>query len=376
MSKDQTTVFKNHIRENAAQYFADFESAQIDVQFKEKQERTASIIYQFTVGDKEQSHAILVKVPYYRELPASERGDSYYKPRLFPMTAPRDMHRLEYIALRTIYEYFSSLDEEYLGTIRVLDYMPEYHAILVEASRDPNLRQLFVETSRLRFPFTSHELNLAFQNTGRWLRFYHKMSKEDNVQTRHAYRHEYLEAVAKLTDYLATATGDNSFFQIIASTLEDGAHKILPELLPLGLGHGDFAMRNILVGPNARITVIDTFAKWRTPIYEDIGYFLNGFKMSGPQVISHGLAFSSRQLLTYEQAFLEGYFEQSTIPYPEIRLYEILALLDKWSSVIAYSYKRRVKFKPFGETMSAMTSQYFKKCVKRTLREITEFVGR
>ena len=55
-------------------------------------------------------------------------------------------------------------------------------------------------------------------------------------------------------------------------------------------------MRNILIGPNARVTVLDTFAKWRTPIYEDIGYFLNDLKMSYPQVVSQGLAFSSDQL--------------------------------------------------------------------------------
>ena len=372
MTKDQTTNFMNHIREHATQYFEDFETTHVEVKLDEKQERPASILYQFTVGNEEQNHAILVKVPHYRDLPAGENGDSYSKPRLFPKTEPRDMHKFEYTALRTIYDYFSNLDEKNLGTIRVLDYLPEYHAILTEASRDTNLRQLFLQTSRLYAGSTSRELNPPFRNVGRWLRFYHDMSKEDNVTIRHAHRHEYIEAVFKLTDFLATALTDAPFFQKISSMLETSALKFLPELLPLGLGHGDFAMRNILVGSDAHITVIDTFAKWRTPIYEDLGYFLNGLKLSGPQVVSQGLVFSSDQLSGYERAFLEGYFEQNHIPYPQIRLYEILALLDKWSSVITYSQQRRAKFKTFGQTKTALISRYFKISANRLLNQITE----
>jgi hypothetical protein len=373
MSQDQTTVFIDHIREHATQYFSDFESAHIDVQLKERQERPTSVLYQFTVGDAVQNHAILVKVPLFHRLPDNEtQTDSFYKPRLYPRTEQRDTHKLEYLALSTIYEYFSGLDEEQLGTVRVLDYLPEYHAILVEASRDPNLRRLFSKTSRFQITSKPRDLNLPFHNTGRWLRLYHQMSKDDEVKTRDAYRDDYVAAVIKLTDYLAKAVGDRPFFQNIASHLERSALKNLPEKLPLGLGHGDFAMRNILVGANARIVVIDTFAKWRVPVYEDIGYFLHGLKMSAFQVISQGLAFRTAQLMSYEEAFLKGYFGQNPIPYPAIRLYEILALLDKWASVIANYRRGGPKLKRLGRVKTALTSRYFKISARKLLKEITE----
>jgi hypothetical protein len=373
MSQDQTIVFMDHIREHATQYFSDFESAQIDVQLKERQERPSSVLYQFTVGDTVQNHAILVKVPLFHRLPESETTtDSFYKPRLYPRTEQRDTHKLEYMALNTIHEYFSSLDEKQLGTVRVLDYLPEYHAILVEASKDPNLRQLFLETSRFHIASEPRELNLPFQNTGKWLRLYHGISKDADGITRDECRENYVEAVAKLTDYLAMALSNRPFFQNVASILEASAMKILPEMLPLGLGHGDFAMRNILVGTNARITVIDTFAKWRTPIYEDIGYFLHGLKLSALQVISQGLAFRYAQLMAYEQAFLQGYFAQKPIPYPAIRLYEILALLDKWSSVITNYHRGGPKLRRFGGVKAALTSRYFKRSAKHLLKEITK----
>jgi hypothetical protein len=119
------------------------------------------------------------------------------------------------------------------------------------------------------------------------------------------------------------------------------------------------------------VTVLDTFAKWQTPIYEDIGYFLTGMKMTYPQVFSQGLIFSQKQLKNYEQTFLKGYFEQKTIPYPAIRLYEMLALLDKWSSVIVSSYRRGVKVKWIGDTKAALASLYFQSSAQRLLQEIS-----
>ena len=41
------------------------------------------------------------------------------------------------------------------------------------------------------------------------------------------------------------------FRQVGASTIER-AERVLPQELPLGLGHGDYAMRNILVTNNCR----------------------------------------------------------------------------------------------------------------------------
>lgn len=373
MCNENTAIFMEHIRKNAARYFEDFEATQIEVQFEDRQERPRSILYQFTVGDRVQNHEILVKVPHPTKRLATETNNvSYYKPDLFPKAGVNEAHALGYTALRSIAEYFSSIGEDQLGTVRVLDYLPEHRAIFTEASKDPNLRQLFLETSRLRAKLSPRELVLPLRNVGRWLRLYHEMSKEDNVESRHTYRHEYIEAIAKLTDFLGTALNDRAFFQKVVSSVETRALKILPESLPVGLGHGDFAMRNILVGSNARISVLDTFAKWRTPIYEDIGYFLSSLKFSAPQVISQGLLFGSAQLSAYERAFLEGYFNQKPIPYPEIRLYEMFTLLDKWSSVIAYQSRGVGKFKHFGAVKAILTNRYFTKSAKCLLREVTD----
>jgi hypothetical protein len=282
------------------------------------------------------------------------------------------MHRLHYSALKAIDEYFTGLNKRNLGAICVLDYLPEYQAIFTEELSEPKLRQLVLRKNRLYSPFLDDKLVPAFQNVGIWLNAYHAMPKEEDVQTRHPHREDYVEAITRLTGFLAKTLGDETFFLRIASILMNKGREALPESLPLGLGHGDFALRNILIGQNARVSVLDTFAKWRTPIYEDIGFFLNDLKMSYPQTISQGLAFRLSQLTTYEKAFLTGYFGQEPIPYPAIRLYEARALLDKWSSKVARSYQQTDLNKTVSWLDIKLRSQYFKRRLKNLLVELTE----
>ncbi|MBK5277847.1 MAG: hypothetical protein JJE09_03180 [Bacteroidia bacterium] len=371
-SRDQSLVFMDHIRSHASRYYPVLVSEKFGVQLLSKQERPSAMLYRFKVGSETQIRSVFVKVPLRLSGNSPKKRSTFEKPQLFPKTESRDMHWLHYTALKTIYNYFTSLDKEQLGAIRVLDYLPQYHAIFTEESSDPKLRNLFFGENRLLFPFGQARLSPAYQNVGVWLRLYHAMPKEQDVKVRSQHRNDYIEVITTITDFLTKMLGSESFFKETASILIDKARETLPDSLPLGLGHGDYAMRNILVGPNFRVTTLDTFAKWRMPIYEDIGYFLNDLKMSSLQVMSHGLAFNLNQLATYEQAFLKGYFGQESIPYPAIRLYEALALLDKWSSKIARSSQKPNFIKIVGRPNIKLVNQYFKQRVMSLLAELTE----
>ena len=370
-STDQTSVFMDHIRSHAPRYYPALASEKFGVQLLSKQERPSAVLYRFKVSNKAQIRSVFVKVPLRLSGSSQNNGNTYEKPQLFPKTEPRDMHWLHYTALTTIYDYYTSLDKEQLGAIRVLDYLPQYHAVFTEESNDPKLRDLFFRENRLRFPFGHAALSTAFQNVGMWLRLYHIMPKDRDVQVRHQGRNDYIEAITTIKDFLAKTLKSDALFKETASRLIDTAREVLPESLPLGLGHGDYAMRNVLIGPISRVTVLDTFAKWRAPIYEDIGYFLTDLKMSSPQVLSQGFAFRPNQLATYEQAFLEGYFGQDPIPYPAIRLYEALALLDKWSSRTSRAIQQPSFKKIVGRLNIKLMSQYFEQRVKSLSAELT-----
>ena len=369
MNTEHAAVLTAHIREHAARYFPGGNAAQMSVQMMVEQKRPSAILYRFKVTDGGETHFIIVKVPARGVLKDRVNQLDFAKPLLFPKADSDEMHFLHYTALMAIHYYLSGLNRNELGSIRVLDYLPDFQAIIMEESNDRNLRDLVLKESRLRAPSSRANLLPVFRNIGLWLRVYHTMPKTEQVQVRHAHREDFVEGMLKLTGFLTERLGDKSFFESLASSLRHQVHEILPEHLPLGLGHGDYALRNILVSPTARVTVLDTFAKWRTPIYEDIGYFLTGLKMTSEQVASYGLVFSQVQLEEYENAFLKGYFEQKPIPYPAIRLYEMLALLDKWSSVVISSYKRSSKV--VGDMKAAFASLYFKSRTKHLLKQIT-----
>jgi aminoglycoside phosphotransferase len=239
----------------------------------------------------------------------------------------------------------------------------------MEEVQDPSLRRLFVEVNRLHSPFTDVNLDTPFRNVGAWLRTYHALPKRNGVETRLARRTEFAELLVKVTDFLSNALGNESFFQNVASTTTANALEALPDLLPLGLGHGDYAMRNILVGPNNRVTILDTLARWQTSIYEDIAHFLVGLKMNRLQAVTQGLAFSPQRLAHYEEEFLAGYFGQEPIPFQSIRLYEILVLLNRWTSHVSRADQYIAGSRVIGSKLQlTLTGRFFRRSVVNLLR--------
>lgn len=370
MSTDPTTVFLEHIRKHASNYYGDAVAEQPCVHFVDKQERRRATLYRFRVSNNAQTRLVFVKVPFGLSQTTPTNEWVYEKPLLYPPVELHDRDRRHYTALKAIYEYFTNLDNQTLGAIRALDYLPEYHAVFTEESADPKLGQLFIRKNRFYALFSDAELTPAFRNVGAWLSAYHKMPKEEDIDIRHAHRKDYVEAIIQLKVFLVKTLGDERFFETASSILLNAAEKTLPDSLPLALGHGDFSPRNILIGPDARVTVLDTFATWRTSLYEDIGYFLNDLKMNYLQVVSQGFAFGAGQLAAYEQAFLEGYFDHEPIPYSAVRLYEALALLDKWSSLIARLYERPNSTQIVTQLKLKLASRYFKRRVNSLLDEL------
>ena len=332
---NELSVLTEHIQKNASHYFADLDTDKTTIHFINKQVRKTSVLYRFSIESEGEFRAILVKIALpQRERQTQVKGALHLsdRPRLAAITEPQTKVQFEFLALSKIYQRFGTVQNTCFGAIQPLDYLPSFPAIIMIEEQAPNLRQLLIQTHRLQWKRGMRNLEPVFHHAGAWLQIYHRLPKAEHTRLRHGTRNDFITSIHDFCDFLAGQLGSQTFFQTMNTTIAQLANQYLPAELPIGLGHGDYTMRNILVDAADRVTVLDTLCKWQTPIYEDIGYFLARLKAAGPQALAQGFLFNNKQLATYEDAFLCGYWGAEPVPYAQIRLYEVQALLDYWTS--------------------------------------------
>jgi len=363
-----------HINSNALKYYPGLDKTHPEVRLISEQHRSSSSLYRFELVNHLVRYNIVAKGIDLANNP--KRGEITgidSRPRLAPgPTDYRVKPWLEYTALKAIYEYFEKLGNPSLGAIRVLDFIQNTQTIVMDEHRDPSLRSLFAKTNCLNdLRGRAPDLRRAFFNAGVWLKTYSTLPKTENVITRLPHRDDFNESVIIFTDFLSQVFGDTSFFQRVEKIVIPAAEELMPCELPLGIGHGDYAMRNILVGENDRVTAFDTCAKWRAPIYEDIAYFLVQLETNGLQVLSQGFAIDSRTLAAYQREFLAGYFGETHIPIEVIRLFQIQSLLDSWSSQVAITTKQHAGIKMlYQKSYRALLNRRYRTIMERLLDQI------
>ena len=335
--------------------------------------RPASVVRDFTLASGGIERSILAKMPLERRATAEGAGvpPDVDRPRLVPPTPTEKKFRLEFAALSEIHEHFLGLNDGRFGAVRVLDLLPEHRTLIMERVHGRTLRRRLYSLSSANRSIAA-ELERAFRRTGTWLRIFHTMGCGEARESRHHRRADYAQFIEELANYLSGSVGDPLFIQWAASTLLEASQRLLPDSLPLGLAHGDFAPRNVLVGSKGRVIVLDTLARYRAPIYEDIGYFLASLHCNWPRILSAGALLPTRRADRYESAFLSGYFEGERIPYPAIRLYETQALLDRWSAV---AWRRAHTSGPWagftGSVKLALLSRFLRRRITKHLLRVS-----
>lgn len=322
MPDDRAVALQEHLQKHARNYYAELARGQASVRLAQIAPHRSSTLYHFTVSAENFSQRLVVKTPPLVEAPL----------QISAITAPGLKFRGEYEALVAIHDYFNRLQDARFAAIRALDFIAPHSGVVMEAAQEPSLRWLFAKASRLQPWASPNNLYECFRNAGAWLRAFHAMPRREAATERDVHAQDYFSAIERFTRFLSDTLREQEFFENLAQAANGSARAILPERLPLGLTHGDYALRNLLVGPKQRIRAIDTQAKWLMPIYEDLAYFLIGLITTWPQVLSQGLAFGNEALQRCEQEFLSGYFEREAIPWETIRLFKIKILLLKWSA--------------------------------------------
>jgi hypothetical protein len=326
-------LLASHLSAHGRRYYPELGDGALEARLVQHDTRRVTLLYRYRLISPAGWRDVLVKAPREPVRRAAEKHTFPARPGLAVALRPAERSLREYRSLATIHDHFKSLGDPRFGAVRVLDLLREHRAFVMEVVQATSLRRLLYQAHRGCGPAAAAVLEAAFNNAGAWLREYHALVPRLHVAPRRTTRADYVRLVARLSHFLGARLGETRRFEQIAAALAHMAEEVLPEDLPLGLGHDDFALRNVLVESRSRITVLDTLARHRTVIYEDIGYFLVSLRHNWPQVFTLGAAFPAARLAACERAFLSGYFADGPVPYAAIRLYEVQAMLDRWSEI-------------------------------------------
>ncbi|MBA3777952.1 MAG: hypothetical protein H0X16_01350 [Chloroflexi bacterium] len=314
-----------HFRDHAPEYKFGAGPPPVDVSLLRAGPNACSRTYMFAVGSA--ANRVFVKVPVAPAQPGGAR------PRVVPLPDFSKKHELEYHALTAAQEHFQALGDPRFGAVRVLGHLVNPGAVIMEPVAHPTLAKLFRAVALRRMPPSS--LLPVFENAGGWLQEWHSVPPTRYAVPRGERREHLVVAVNSFVSFLTKVVGEVAALERIRAAIGPLSRQSLPEKLPLVLGHCDYGLPNIFVGPGNRVAGYDMTAAWRAPPYEDIGYFLTSMKTNRVMLATAGLARRTVPIRQYEEAFLNGYFGEHRRPNGAIALFELVALLDRWSALVA-----------------------------------------
>jgi aminoglycoside phosphotransferase (APT) family kinase protein len=293
-------------------------------------------------------------------------ADEPARPRLAPVVPPGSRAALEFRALSAIAGAFADADPQRLAAIPIHDLL-EDRTIVMGVLPWPSLDRIMVRRRLLgRFAGPPHGRAVveAFRNAGRWLARFRALTLATDG-SRLGDRGEILATLAEFGAYLGSSRGGPSPDDRARAVRL--AESLLPPTLPTAPGHGDFAMRNLLVGPTGQVAVIDTRARWSVPIEEDLATLLVALRTNRFQSLSQGRAWSPRSLARFEAALLDGAaFDRDALP--ALRVFELLMLWDKWAAQRARAAGRR---SAPARVLEAATERHFRATTAELLRALT-----
>jgi hypothetical protein len=347
-------MLEGHLRENAGRYFPELLPGDVLVESEGQRRSRLSTtrLLRIHVGDA--TRQVVVKLPPADAAPQ----ESSCRARVAPVMDSTLKFESEARTLEVMAEHVDKRHDPLFGGVRLLDFLTDLDAVVMERVPEPTLRELLLRPRLLRG--RSRDLAPVFAHVGGWLRCYQAIEGLSHSETRHEGRDDFIDTVR-----LLSACDDHPWLVEVADCVVRAARSELPRELPLGVAHGDLAPRNILVSDSDRVTVLDTRGAWRAPVLEDVGYLLASIWTSGAQAVGFGVALPARALARYEQAFLAGYFGERPVSIAQVRLFEMQALLDRYAALEEKRKARRGASPP-----RAARHWASERCLRRRILEL------
>ena len=296
--------------------------------------RRRSRLYTVSLGDPAEPPLLVAKVRNEHTAVAGGTG-APTRPILAATTADEaELTALEYATLHHLESVFPDGDPRF-AAIRALAHLRDHHAIVMDRAPGVPMRDLLTRWSRLH-PVRRHRdpaPEPVFRTVGAWLRAFHDATPTDGHPVRQATAEDVVAHFAALEEFLGRRLGRG--FGGLAGAGSALAAELLPAGdLPLAVGHGDFAPRNVMVDGGGRIVVLDPLGRWAVPAQEDLCRFLVAVQLNGLQVHTRGAAYGEAALERWQHHVVSGYYGNDVVPWGPLHCYQLLILLDKWSALV------------------------------------------
>ena len=337
MSVSLQELITEHVADQAERWYPDL-AGPVRVDLRTLSDRPSCSLYVVRVRSGGGDHRVLAKVRRAAAGAGTDRPVRAARPRLrTDVAGTEELTTHEHAGLQAMVGIAAKSPETF-GAVRPLGRLPGKAALLMDYVDARTLRDALHAESRLVPPWLPRlgggaAPNSTWGNAGTWLRTFHDEMPGESVPA----RQETRDCVAERFDAYDAFLTERLGRRLVGQTASRGAAlaaQVLPPWLPLAVGHGDFAARNMFIDERGRVAVFDPMPRWRVPRYEDLCRFLVGLRLLGLQVHTRGAAYGAAELARREEAVLRGYFGPGEIPRDEVRCYQLLIVLDKWSALV------------------------------------------
>lgn len=241
--------------------------------------------------------------------------------------------RFEADTLLTVAAGIQAAGDRRFGWVDVWDRLPDPPALVVRVIDQPSLRDRLRQAPPAGTVLAGER---ALANLGAWLALFHRLRTPHAVPRCEAGDDATFGVPALIDDLRRQGRGE--------ATLERAERLVArwrpdPLTLPVGLGHGDLAPRNVLVGPDDQVTVYDSLGRFLVPVHEDAAYLLVELAAGSTRLTPHGRPRAPRSVARLRSSFLAAY------PLPEdpvLWFFELRAALDKWCALAGRGGPRSV----------------------------------
>lgn len=286
-------------------------------------------------------------------------NDRHWPTLMIKKGCPNDLYNDKFKAdLAKEFESLKLLNEHKgngFSVPHVYDFLPEHNVMVMEKIESARLGDVLIKGVNAYWKNKNGAYELLFRRCGHWLERFHAFTCVDHRFKMNAEVHlRKFRKVARICQVYGLPKG---LIEAVEKRMQSLCQYIEQAHFDIALKHGDFQPNNILVRNN-QITVIDISGYKNDVTIKDICNFLVGFQVM--LIRSLQLLPDKRLNGILKRSFLDGYFNDKTIPLDPVQFFSLLGLLESFEKMCARRGKglRELRIRP-----------YFQELIRQTLEE-------